>query len=300
MVAASVWVYFFASTAGALASICGTHAEQASLVSSRTERRQLYPGPHSRRANNTSVPLNVDVYMHVISPDGTKEEGHIDDATISAQIDVLNNAFQPVGFEFKLVETTPTVNEYWYYNLREGRPVESEVGLALRKGDFGALNVYTMGTVNTTESAWATLPASHAGYDGVFQNNTVFLGGSSPIYTAGITLVHEVGHWFGLYHPLNFGCAVSYDYVADTPNQQAPLAQGGCPIGLDSCPDQPGLDSIHNYMSYTDDQCRNEFTPGQIQRMREQVALHRGLIYPGIDVNNIPEDRVDIPPPEDT
>ncbi|CAN9176288.1 unnamed protein product [Alternaria alternata] len=54
-----------------------------------------------------------------------------------------------------------------------------------------------------------------------------------------------------------------------------------------------------NYMSYSDDHCRYEFTPGQIQRMREQMAKFRGVVYPGIDVNNIPEDSVEIPPPEE-
>ncbi|KAH8624570.1 hypothetical protein IG631_21309 [Alternaria alternata] len=67
----------------------------------------------------------------------------------------------------------------------------------------------------------------------------------------------------------------------------------------DSCPDQPGLDSIHNYMSYSADYCRYEFTPGQIQRMREQMAKFRGVVYPGIDVDNIPEDSVEILPPEE-
>jgi len=46
-------------------------------------------------------------------------------------------------------------------------------------------------------------------------------------------------------------------------------------------------------MSYSDDDCRNSRTPGQIQRMREQMAKYRGVISPGIDVNNIPEDTWD-------
>lgn len=79
----------------------------------------------------------------------------------------------------------------------------------------------------------------------------------------------------------------------------------------DTCPDQPGIDLIRkfrvfkvgmreltrtsqdNYMSLTDDACRNSWTPGQIQRMREQVAKYRGVVYPGIDVDKIPEDSYD-------
>ena len=35
------------------------------------------------------------------------------DAALSAQMEVLNNAFEPVGFQFNLVNTTRTINEYW-------------------------------------------------------------------------------------------------------------------------------------------------------------------------------------------
>lgn len=51
--------------------------------------------------------------------------------------------------------------------------------------------------LNTSTQAWATVPSDLQGreaYDGVFQNGTVFLGGSDPIFNKGITLVHEVGH----------------------------------------------------------------------------------------------------------
>ncbi|RYO18090.1 hypothetical protein AA0111_g10877 [Alternaria arborescens] len=296
MVAVSALAIFFAITGGVLASVGGT---QDTIVFANAERRNLHRKPHPRRADNATLLLPIDVrlfpevkygeramlmrsqvYMHVITPGDVKGEGYISDAALSAQLEVLNDAFEPVGFQFNLLNTTRTINEYWYNNLLEARPSEREVSAALRQGDLATLNIYSMGVVNTTETAWATLPASQVSYDGVFQNNTAFLGGSCPL-NEGITLVHEVGH------------------VADTPNQQAPDASGGCDIGRDSCPDQPGLDSIHNYMSYSDDHCRYEFTPGQIQRMREQMAKFRGVVYPGIDVNNIPEDSVEIPPPEE-
>ncbi|KNG47233.1 metalloprotease [Stemphylium lycopersici] len=299
MVAVSVLAGFLATTGGVLASVDGT---QDAFVSPNAERRNLHRKSHSTRADNSTVLLPIDErdtlgmflycgFRRVFADFLWSNEA------LSAQIEVLNNAFEPVGFQFNLVNTTRTINEFWYNNLLEATPSERDVSAALRQGNLSTLNIYSMGVVNTTETAWATLPAAKAPYDGVFQNNTAFLGGSRPL-NEGITLVHEVGHWFGLYHVFNFGCAASYDYVADTPHQQEPDAIGGCEIGRDSCPDQPGLDSIHNYMSYSDDYCRYEFTPGQIQRMREQVAKFRGIVYPGIDVDNIPEDSIEIPPPE--
>ncbi|KAL1798097.1 hypothetical protein ACET3X_002134 [Alternaria dauci] len=305
MVAVSILACFLATTGGVLASVGG--GAQDALAPLNAERRNLRLGRQSRRADNATLPLNIDVVVHVITPGDIYGEGYISDERLVAQMEVLNHAFEPVGFQFKLVNTTRTINEFWYNNLLEARPAERQVSAALRQGTLATLNIYSMGVVNTTETAWATLPASEAPYDGVFQNNTAFLGGSRPL-NEGITLVHEVGHWCGLYHVFSFGCAVSYDYVADTPIQTDPRprvdARLDCKSSsnprLDTCPDQPGLDSIHNYMSYSADYCRYEFTPGQIQRMREQMAKHRGIVYPGIDVNNIPEDQVEIPPPEET
>lgn len=46
---------------------------------------------------------------------------------------------------------------------------------------------------------------------------------------------------------------------------------------------------IDNYMSYSNDECRDSWTPGQIQRMREQMAKFRGVVYPGIIISDIPE-----------
>ena len=44
---------------------------------------------------------------------------------------------------------------------------------------------------------------------------------------------------------------------------------GACPaVAPDSCPDSEGLDPIHNFMSYFNDNCLDEFTPDQIFRMQ--------------------------------
>ena len=39
-------------------------------------------------------------------------------------------------------------------------------------------------------------------------------------------------------------------------------------MGKDTCPAQPGLDPIHNYMDYSFDSCYEEFTNDQNGRMQ--------------------------------
>jgi hypothetical protein len=46
-------------------------------------------------------------------------------------------------------------------------------------------------------------------------------------------------------------------------------------VGNDTCRRQAGIDPIHNYMDYSDDDCITEFTPGQTQRMGDAWLFWR-------------------------
>ncbi|KAH6909613.1 metalloprotease [Coprinopsis sp. MPI-PUGE-AT-0042] len=63
-------------------------------------------------------------------------------------------------------------------------------------------------------------------------------------------------------------------YVDDTPAEAKPSS--GCPKLKDTCPGG-GPDPIHNFMDYSDDSCLTEFTPGQVERIRAQIATYRGV-----------------------
>lgn len=125
----------------------------------------------------------------------------------------------------------------------------------LHRGDYSSLNVYSVEkTDNDNDLGWATLPsvwAMHEGQvvsDGVFIQDIMNADGSYD-HVVGKALVHEVVHWFGLMHTFSNSCSSDGDMIPDTP-ASLHVSQY-CSEALDTCPDRPGLDPLHNHMSYS-------------------------------------------------
>ena len=110
------------------------------------------------------------------------------------------------------------------------------------------------------------------------------MGGKGPYarFDAGDVATHEAGHVLGLNHtfeenrPLmcpagdgtTYDCTTSDDGVCDTKPHKRPVT-----LDEITCGDQPacfnmGVAPVTNFMNYTTDACRNQFTPGQFTRVR--------------------------------
>ena len=213
----------------------------------------------------------IRVYVHVIHNDSG--DGGATNGQIGQQINVLKAAGAPSGFDFELASIDHTYKTAWF-NVAPGTTAERDMKQALHQGSADDLNIY-IARLGGGLLGWATFPSSYASApwkDGVVVLDESLPGGDAEPYNKGDTVTHEVGHWLGLYHTFQGGCAKQNDQVGDTPAERS--AAFGCPKGRDTCASE-GLDPITNFMDYTDDDCMNAFSSGQTARMQAQWMAYR-------------------------
>jgi hypothetical protein len=95
----------------------------------------------------------------------------------------------------------------------------------------------------------------------------------------GDVLVHEFGHFFGLHHVFHvYDTCLDGDGFSDTPASLTPNYGPVCTPTRNTCA-SAGNDAINNYMDYSDDLCRFEFTRQQILHMQNQVEEYMPTKY---------------------
>ncbi|KAL3299882.1 metalloprotease 1 [Colletotrichum asianum] len=249
---------------------CGSNFPEPEAIQAASSLRSAHraEGFSSSFLGKRAEGLLIPTYLHVV-----EDEAH------AGFMRVLNETFAPHNIQFVVRNTSHTVNDAWTRQARIKEKAE-----ALRNGGYDELNIYFETGMMTNagsatgicsfpvEDPWNTgiNGTSWYTYDGCHVSVGTMPGGPGvpwdPEDNKGKTATHEVGHWFGLFHVFDgFDCNGEGDYIDDTPATQ--VATVGCPVEQDSCPDQPGLDPIHNYMDYSKHDCLSEFTPLQEERM---------------------------------
>jgi hypothetical protein len=185
----------------------------------------------------------VDTFFHIVHDGAT---GNLTDEVVGSQIDVLNERYAAVGFTFVLKGIDRSDNASWFYNLSDW---VWDITSSLYQGNLSTLNIYSFDlsiyqTLGISNYPWELIN-EYEFLDGPFIEYSTLPGGSFPSYNLGINLVHQVGHWLGLFETFEGGCAKSStaagDFVSDTPAEAEP-AFSCDDIGRDSCPDLTGLD----------------------------------------------------------
>ena len=281
-----------------------TLAQQAEFILSR----------NSSRASNDTI-YTIPVVVHVIHNGGAE---NISDSQIVSQIKVLNEDFRKMlgtngdgngvdtKIQFCLAHKTPdgkccngivrvksTLTNHQNYQ-------RADLAMLSSWDATRYLNIYIVKTMQGGTLGYSSYPGSPANQDGAVIRHSAFgtLGTVTGSNNLGRTASHELGHWFGLNHTFQDSCGTDVcadgDHVCDTP----PVAEPnfGCPASVNSCHnDVPDLNDLtDDYMDYTDDVCKSEFTAGQAARMqatmqtiRTNIWSQTNLISTGCDSNYV-------------
>lgn len=246
---------------------------------------------HSRTNSSLAKTITIPVRFHVIREGDSVEQGSVADEVLIEQIDILNRAFSgetggiATPYRFHLAGIDQILNPTWH-EMSPGSASEQDAKRALRVGGAETLNVYVVDIIvpdggKGTILGYATMPILYKilpKFDGIVLNYRAVPGSALQHYNTGHVLVHEAGHWLGLLHTFTGQCDGAFtDLVSDTPREQTPTSGDFCPAGRDSCPSATGQDPIHNHMTYTGDECRSEFTQGQVNFMEFNTSVFRGL-----------------------
>lgn len=258
--------------------------------------------------------LVVPVVVHIIHNYGAE---NISDAQVIRGIDDLNYIFSHANpqnthtnIQFCLARQNPA-GQYTTGINRVVSPLTNmtaetqdlELKNLIRWDPTRYLNIWLVNeivslTMGPGIAGFAYFPASHGTpIDGIVNEAALFGSNlnNSKVHT------HEVGHYLGLYHTFEGGCAnancqTDGDHICDTPpdnstaavycntppntcttdsddlsanNPFRPVANGG--LG-----DQP--DMIQNYMDYGYQYCQDRFTQGQIDRMYTALSTQRASL----------------------
>lgn len=257
---------------------CGVQISAKRVKSAESRFRTFRLAPDSENATAT-----VDILFHVVYANQTFEGGYIPDKQIHDQVDVMNRDYNSTGIRWQLKNISRIESEDWFLKAAPDSKQEMAMKQLFRQGTKASLNVYTVGFQNPDAAGLLGIATFPMDYDSAPQSDGIMLlystlpGSPASTFNLGRTLVHEAGHWCGLYHTFQGGCVSPGDEVDDTPPEATPAK--GCPVNRKTCPGTPGVDPIRNFMDYSDDSCMDGFTRGQASRMKAQLRAYRGVDF---------------------
>ena len=251
--------------------------------------------PDNRTLPNYTLP----VVVHIIHDNGAE---NISDAAVLQGIQHLNEAFANMGYydqgtgvnteiEFCMATRDPDGNPTNGITRNVSPLTEVIMEEALPMKDINRwtpteyINIWVIRDICSYSmgcgvAGFAFFPSSHGSDNDGIVIEANYMGNSNA---NAAVLIHEMGHYLGLYHTFRQGCPngdclANGDKVCDTPPDKSnpPLPCNG---SINSCTTDVNTsdpnntfstdqnDMFWNYMDYSDYDCVSAFTAGQTARM---------------------------------
>ncbi len=222
------------------------------------------------------------ITLHVVrtnSGSGGLSQARVDQAMLDA-----NNAFAPAGIEFCSAGPIDYIDDSFFYDSMSS--IDDINMLRMTNVVPGTINIYFVESFPYCGISAFTFSS----VQGIVMNNAC-----TATSTNASTFPHEIGHYFDLFHTHEpfYGdecvdgsnCDTAGDLVCDTaadPNVSGDVSSSCDYTGnaTDPCNGTAYDPPVENYMSYSRKQCRDVFTPGQLDRalatlvnLRPELAL---------------------------
>jgi len=301
--------------------------EECGTTTSRTEYNKASRQVRSLAMAKTSTPIQlkeIPIVFHIFYSDSIPNSYVPREKVVEAFYDINRN-FIGTKFRFRLVDIKyKNLAEFsWHNDFLNGStnlPTKNhgrmhDLANSTYLDPNYNLNIYIcpkFSDPNLRGLSFTTPYAPVIGQglkpaDGVWIRTDVF-GLNLPYLARHGTLnkvvVHEIGHYLGLFHTfqgstgcepdaLPLDCTTTGDLVCDTRPIRSSVMASHC---NPRCPDNwtPGKPwenyTYDNFMDYLADDCRHSFTPGQIERMHQHVTQQRPNVYQTIS----PQQQVDL------
>lgn len=221
---------------------------------------------NKRQAGDTTyIPLKIHAVVN--------EQGNtIDLNTLYGDIEFLNKSFLPINVQFYICSAIDYIRKPSLYTITSEKLMDS---LSLNFNESGTINLYYVGSIPYQDACGFSSIGPSSGGRIILANSCMGYGGK--------VLIHELGHFFNLFHPhesyngvkelvSGSNCATGGDLICDTPadpDLTGKVNQDCIYIGTDKdSENQPYKPDVSLYMSYGTRSCLNKFSPQQYQRMR--------------------------------
>ena len=269
----------------ASAQDCGTQPtpEQIEYLTQTREARQAFDiAQWAEDRSGTSIHW-IPVQFQECLPTSNSPIG-LREINISEWMGEMNNIFLPYRIQFYECGsfTTFVNNPLHYFDITE-EPQLSAYDVP------NVINIYAFGTVTINGSSVAGYSYLPPSADRIILSK---LGGT--LYDSKV-LIHEMGHYLGLYHThgkTNQGttnelvngnnCLIAGDDVCDTPadpNLYTSSSSNCVYFGVArDANNQAYVPDVHNHMSYAYKQCRTLFSVGQMNRMAYTALTDRNYL----------------------